>query len=185
MGNRCFIFLVFCLICLTFFCGCVFNRGSEKVHKILKKSQIKKPDWCKEDYKEDNENYYFSHCQHDKESEIQGLRIAKNKMIIRIKDRTKEQLDIFLSEKINNKEQDIIFLEYNNKLNKIMELDNIIPDNTYYELREKDNQKYYSCYVHKIISKQVLNKKILEALFNLKKKYERDKKMMIILNKIQ
>ena len=182
MANK--LLLIFTLaLFFSFACSSNTKREQDNI-EILKMSTKNRPEWVEKGISKDNENLFFTEDTQVENNELNGLRIARSNLVKTIQVKIKEYLNSYLLERIKKKEMEKIIDDCHVELINIMDINNIIPDATYYEKIKESEKEYFNCYVHKIISFKILDKKITETLGILKSKYKDDKSLLDILLKL-
>ncbi len=144
-------FFLFLLLVISTGCRKEIIKDSGLI--LLKKSSSIRPEWLTPKFKETKKYYIFVAVNKDYKDPYNGLREAKFILIKSIKFKLK---DIILK-RLSNKFKDE---GHNNQIVELvikdLDVDNIIPDNTYYEYVEeiKTGDKYYLCYIYKAILKE-------------------------------
>lgn len=150
---------------------------------LLKSSEIK-PQWCQSLTNEDKENYYYSNLSKNTNNEIEGLKESINTLTKDIKNK----LNVIVENHYENIPHKIsgieIFKAFQTNVIQLMDIDHIIPDDTYYEKIQFKQKIYFNCYTYKIIAKQSLKDKINETITLLRKQYTDKQKIQNVLSKI-
>ncbi len=179
--KKTFIFIILCLIL-----ECATEKKRTKI--VIEKSSQTPPLWVGKEKWEDNEYIFFVSKYTIYTNPVEGLRKAKQKLIEKINNEIKKGLKSEFKEKI----EEIDYADWIEKIKdkfingtlNLLDFNNLIPDDTYYE-KIKENIVYYNCYVYKALSKSAINNKKLEMIDALISEYNKSIDIKKFLKKLK
>ncbi len=184
MANK--VLILFILAAAFSFIYCSSSSRNQSVDcEVLNKSAQNKPAWAKQTIFEDEKNIYFTEYTQVENNELNGLRMARSKLVKVIQIKIREYLVDYLLVQIKKSEMKKVIDDYYSELIEIMGTEDTIPDATYYEKIREPEREYFNCYVHKIISFKTLENKVIKTLPILKEKHKNNKSFLEILSKIK
>lgn len=186
MERFCKTVLISFISCLLLYCA----SANKQRRIVLESSQSKKPQWTEKKMWEDKEYIFFVEKCSGCNDPVEGLRKAKQKLIDTLNTEMKERIitefdeisdEIDYGDWIDKVKEDFV-----NETMLMLDFNNLIPDDTYYEkikIVEQD-KSYYNCYVYKALSRSGMNNRKIGAIDKLMERY-REKEIKEFLSSLK
>ncbi|MBN1898819.1 MAG: hypothetical protein JW827_08590 [Spirochaetes bacterium] len=164
----------------------LFGCASKKM--LLEKSNDHTPYWIDLSQWEDERYIYFVASSRDEVSSAEGLRKAKELLIKNIQEKMKDWIDSDYADHFSKagscRDSEKIKRDLNKITINLLDFENLIPDNSYYEKMSDHDQTYYKCYLYKALSKEIIRSRQKESVETIQTQYTEDKDALKFLTRL-